>query len=107
MGLCGGNGLRRRAFKNNTILVNNPHLQSRAALILLHRKIMEKAEQRYKRIRRIFLDNVEHRCAICGQTLSEQELTVDHIQKIADGGKIFHPSNWQVLCRQCHKIKDG
>lgn len=45
-------------------------------------------------------------CAMCRERFDKKELEIDHIVKIADGGK-HDQSNMQLLCVQCHDIKDN
>ena len=33
------------------------------------------------------------------------QLIVDHIRELADGGRLYDPDNLQVLCRRCHAQK--
>lgn len=33
--------------------------------------------------------------------------TVDHIQRIKDGGDPYNPDNFQALCRSCHEKKSS
>ena len=42
-------------------------------------------------------------CVACGAT---ENLTVDHIVRLADGGRLYCAKNMQVLCEPCHKLKD-
>lgn len=43
-------------------------------------------------------------CQMCGVSRKEKLLDVNHV----DGNhKNNNPSNWEVLCRKCHMIKDG
>ena len=107
MGLFGGNGLKRRAFNHNNILVDNPHPQSRAALILLHRNIINRSLERYNTLRDVFIGRTKWECKICGKKLSREEITIDHIHRIRDGGRIFDLHNFQILCKKCHHDKDN
>lgn len=44
------------------------------------------------------------KCVVC---LSTEELTVDHITPLSDGGKKYYMENLQTLCKICHSDKDG
>ena len=46
----------------------------------------------------------EKRCAICGKTLSESEMTVDHIVPISRGGKNV-TTNLRCVCKDCNQLK--
>ncbi len=42
------------------------------------------------------------RCVKCG---SNENLVVDHIKELKDGGSPYDLNNLQTLCKKCHKIK--
>jgi len=62
----------------------------------------------HQKIRKRILMRDEYTCRICGKTLDERYLIVDHICPLADGGR-EDDSNRQLLCISpaggCHKIK--
>lgn len=43
-------------------------------------------------------------CQICGHSITYEEMTVDHIQPLAKGGK-NEMDNYQCACGKCNKIK--
>lgn len=55
----------------------------------------------YKRIRAAVRQGRYGPCTACGDT---NDLTVDHIKPLAQGGT-NHPSNLVVLCRACNSRK--
>lgn len=79
----------------------------------IFRRTMKRREDRV-RYGSVFLNNKKaffrklversgHRCAFCG---AHQDLTIDHIKRIADGGT-SDLENLQLLCRPCHIKKDS
>jgi len=44
-------------------------------------------------------------CVMCGQRGKSEDLVVDHIEEIKDGGSKFNKNNLQTLCKRCHAIK--
>jgi 5-methylcytosine-specific restriction endonuclease McrA len=55
---------------------------------------------------RVFLGYPDlFRCARCGRMYTLRDLEYDHIVEIADGGKLLEPSNVQLLCVPCHRVK--
>lgn len=52
-------------------------------------------------VRRALL-KAEPNCRACGNPATE----IDHVRPICRGGR-HHPSNWQPLCRLCHRRKTG
>jgi hypothetical protein len=52
------------------------------------------------------------RCAVCGRPTIEGDrggigTTVDHVRSTAQGGDIYDPKNFQVLCRTHNSLKSG
>lgn len=45
-------------------------------------------------------------CAICRERFDKEELEIDHIVRIIDGGK-HAKENMQLLCVACHDMKDN
>lgn len=43
----------------------------------------------------------------CGKGFSLDELTIDHVVMRSKGGKKMDIDNLQLLCIDCHGIKDG
>ena len=43
-------------------------------------------------------------CASCGREIKQGEWHVDHIVPLMKNG-IHHPSNLQIICEDCHKVK--
>ncbi|MXZ29814.1 MAG: HNH endonuclease [Acidimicrobiia bacterium] len=58
----------------------------------------------WRELRASVLRSDYDRCRKCG---SQDELEVDHIVPIADGGDPWDSDNLQTLCRRCHRAKTG
>lgn len=48
------------------------------------------------------MDLYQHKCANCDEKTG---LEVDHIIEVCDGGARAWLSNYQLLCKACHKVK--
>lgn len=59
----------------------------------------------YEKFKRDMLRSVGKKCRNCEKTFSEYDLALDHIIPIALGGAINKISNFQILCRRCHRKK--
>lgn len=57
----------------------------------------------YEKVRSIVMARDGHRCRFCG---SRDDLSIDHIKPLSQGGD-HSPVNMQVLCIDCHRMKDG
>jgi len=44
-------------------------------------------------------------CQGCGKIFKENKLEIHRIKRGIDGGK-YIPSNIQILCKECHKMRD-
>ena len=60
----------------------------------------------WKRIRYDVWTRDNKKCVKCKTYLPYSNgIQIDHITRIADGGKIFTMENYQLLCLGCHKAK--
>lgn len=71
-----------------------------------NRRHEERRQKRSKGFQkpRSWLKGQELICAMCGASVSLETAEVDHIVPLHAGGA-HHPSNYQVLCHQCHEMK--
>lgn len=46
------------------------------------------------------------KCRWCDTRLTRWKATIDHIEKVAIGGRNNSKKNLQILCRECHTFKD-
>lgn len=58
----------------------------------------------WKSTRAKVVERDDGKCVVC---LSTEELTVDHITPLSNGGKKYDMENLQTLCKICHSDKDG
>lgn len=58
----------------------------------------------WRRLRDQILARDLYTCQVCGKVADADQLDVDHIVNIAQGGS-DDKSNLQTLCKPCHKIK--
>ena len=106
------------------VLVSNPCIKSRAAIILLIKKYKNELRQ-YKPEWRIwlsfrnrFLNNQSKKgqlaCNYCGRTNlvkngrvvgPTRQATVDHVIPLAKGGRKYDERNLVVSCRRCNEKK--
>ncbi|MHA7813239.1 MAG: HNH endonuclease [Phycisphaerales bacterium] len=54
---------------------------------------------------RYLMERDGHMCAACRIPLWVQEMTVDHVKPLSKGGADV-VWNMQLLCEQCHTMKD-
>ncbi|WOI85970.1 HNH endonuclease [Rhodococcus qingshengii] len=52
----------------------------------------------YRTQRKTFLEG-----KVCAHCQTSDELTIDHITPLAEGGALLDTSNWRVLCNVCHQ----
>lgn len=106
-------------YAQHNILINEPHIQSLAALVLLTKKLAPRplSYKVWLRYRKWFLK--EHlkkhhtlACFYCGkkdlkkQSDSNSDLaTLDHVKPLSKGGEQFHSSNLVVACFTCNSRK--
>ena len=96
--------------KRHDILVEDPHLTSHAALILLRDKLSKEVIAEYLEFRLKFLGGFpELTCSHCGVTdlLVETDntdllATVDHKTPLSKGGALLDPDNCVVACYPCN-----
>lgn len=53
---------------------------------------------------RTWIKHQEPVCAMCGIRRTISELDVDHVKPLWAGG-VNGPENYQVLCKDCHRLK--
>src|ERR1035437_9698121 len=103
-------------YAKHNVLVNDPHPQSIAALVLLTKKLAPRpiSYKTWLKYRKWFLK--EHirkhkmlNCFYCGrgplkvQSDTDKELaTLDHVKPLSKGGERFHSSNLVVACYACN-----
>ena len=104
------------------ILVQQPHIQSQAALVLLHKKLIRGVRYHgYKGWLRFRLELLEKwesergtlKCHYCGlepliiDTSNSDPYcaTLDHVIPRAKGGAEFDPANLVVSCGPCNQKK--
>lgn len=105
---------------NQRVFIDNPEITSPAALSLLAKKYYELdksiySDRRMKNVvrkwRKIQLKfNKDSKggltCAICGQMgLKDDNITLDHIVDIRNGGSWRDFNNFQVACSPCNHKK--
>jgi len=114
------------SFKRNKIFVDNPHLQSLAALVLLIGKYNKKTNEQWTVFRQKFLMSQIRiwwkpwtwskkstlTCAYCGRDdlkvvdiHAKNCATIDHIVPTSKGGALTDPENCCVACRACNEEK--
>jgi 5-methylcytosine-specific restriction endonuclease McrA len=114
------------------VRVNNPHVQSLAALLLLNLKLRENdktcdwKQNRGFRKRYLAAFKKHHGVLFCeycgkrpllvdgegltlkkGKILKEFLATLDHIVPLSRGGAEFDPANIKLCCPQCNRDKDN
>lgn len=118
-------------IKRNRILVNNPHPQSLAFLVLLCAFYNNEAKKDWLAFRHKFLQKQIRTwwkpwtwlrprtltCSYCKRTNLREEVdmsdksqlkylaTVDHIHPVSKGGKVYDESNCCVACHPCNTNK--
>ena|ERR1035438_4247460 len=106
-------------YAQHNVLVQNPHPQSLAALVLLTKKLAPRPidYKTWLKYRKWFLKQHMRKykklmCFYCGsgplksQADSNRELaTLDHVKPLSKGGKRFDSSNLVVACYTCNSRK--
>ena len=64
--------------------------------------MVEKLSNKQKRVLK---EMVNFTCESCHQVFEENQLQVHRKLRGVDGGK-YIPSNCQILCEDCHKMRD-
>ena len=105
---------------DHNVLVQRPHLQSMAALVLLHRHYSPfpnyKKWLKYRKnlLRKIYRANKELRCHYCGKGSLKihtrhkgdpNHATLDHVKPVSKGGERYSSSNIVVACWSCNMRK--
>jgi len=100
-------------LSRNKLYVDDPHVQSHAALSLLVTKLGEESHKEWLTFRVKYLSQFESLvCHYCGkeglliETDDEEHLaTVDHVVPLSKGGAEFDPENLVVACLSCNGNK--
>lgn len=106
-------------YDKHNVLVDNPHPQSLAALVLLTKKLAPRpiSYKFWLKYRKWFLrEHVKKHssihCFYCNkgplkkQSDSDDDLaTLDHVHPLSKGGTRFHSSNIVVACYACNSRK--
>lgn len=106
-------------YSNHNVLVDSPHPQSLAALVLLTKKLAPRPVGyrewlRYRKwyIREHFRKHKVLECFYCGKgplkkqtDHNDQLATLDHVKPLSKGGERFHSSNLVVACYSCNSRK--
>jgi len=105
---------------NHNVLVQNPHPQSMAALVLLARKFAPfpnyKKWLKYRKhlLRKIFRSTKELRCHYCNLGPLKMHIrkqrdplhaTLDHVKPVSKGGERYNSANIVVACWSCNMRK--
>ena len=106
--------------KRNKIFVEDPHITSRAAYILLKHRFEKQLLEEWEVFRNAFFDKHGEplTCFYCGKTNLVREVTdssnkkqletlatVDHIVALANGGQRYDEDNCVVACHPCNSRK--
>lgn len=102
--------LTSKAARRQRVMVEEPHLKSRAALLLLCLKLEDEEISEWLIFRKEFLGQYKTlTCSHCGKTnlqidTDDEDLlaTVDHIVCLSQGGKKFDKKNCIVSCYSCN-----
>lgn len=104
----------------HNVLVQNPHPQSMAALILLCRKFTPfpnyKKWLKYRKhlLRKTYRDTGELKCHYCGKgdlkmhtrsPRAPNHATLDHVKPVSKGGERYSSANIVVACWPCNMRK--
>jgi 5-methylcytosine-specific restriction endonuclease McrA len=105
---------------DHNVLVQNPHPQSMAALVLLCRKYYPfpnyKKWLKYRKhiLRKIYRTAKELRCHYCDKGPlrmhsrkhgDPSHATLDHVKPVSKGGERYSSSNIVIACWSCNKRK--
>jgi len=107
--------------KANRIFVEDPHLTSRAAYLLLKREYERQVLAQWEAFRNSFFDKHEPlTCFYCGKTNLVREITdlcdvkqrsilatIDHFEALSNGGSQYDESNCVVACQPCNTKKQS
>lgn len=107
--------------KSNRIYVEDPHLSSRAAYLLLKREYERQVLAQWETFRNSFFDKHEPlTCFYCGKTNLVREIidpcdpqqrnilaTIDHLEALSNGGSQYDEANCVVACQPCNTKKQS
>lgn len=57
-----------------------------------------------REVRELIYNNAEGKCVLCGRKITYDDMTLDHIKPLANGGKNT-VTNLQCTCEACNKFK--
>lgn len=57
-----------------------------------------------KEVRELIYNNAEGKCVLCGRKITYNDMTLDHIKPLANGGRNT-VTNLQCTCEACNKFK--
>ena len=101
-------------FRRNNLLVEDPHLKSLAALILLVGEYRQCEAKQWMEFKEGFLKGKDLICYYCGREdlilYKEGEslrkiVTLDHVIALANGGAEYDPDNVVIACSKCNRNK--
>ena len=101
--------------RKNLVYIEEPSVQSRAALVLLKFQLSEAEREEWLSFRNAFLDERGLVCEYCGKAGLTKEVvpglghfflaTVDHVIPVSKGGAVYDKDNLKVACYPCNKSK--
>jgi 5-methylcytosine-specific restriction endonuclease McrA len=106
-------------YAQHNVLVNEPHVHSLAALVLLTKKLSSspityKVWLRYRKwfIREQLKKYKVLTCFYCNKgplkaqsDFTDNLATLDHVKPLSKGGERFHSSNLVIACHRCNSRK--
>jgi 5-methylcytosine-specific restriction endonuclease McrA len=104
-------------MKRQHVLVEEPHVQSMAALVLLCTEYMKEELAEWLNFRHEFFDKQikvhgSLKCHYCGKdhlveetTVLSKLATVDHVKPVSKGGARYDEDNCVVACFNCNHRK--
>ena len=63
------------------------------------------ATRKWRAYRQAIIQRRGGECVECGATPLDQNIHLDHIKPLAQGGEAYNEENIQILCRECHSRK--
>lgn len=95
------------------VLVEEPHTQSYAALVLLNKEYRMSQANEWLEFRKVFLSRFDVlTCKYCGKSNLEAETdclsqlaTLDHVIPLSKGGPRYDEQNLVVACFKCNSKK--
>ena len=100
--------------KKNVVYVTRPNIKSRAALILLNKRLRDHEVGEWLQFRDEFLNKRPMVCEYCGRKQLTKEIgvlgqgylaTIDHVMPLSKGGSRYDEANLKVACFPCNRDK--